>query len=182
MSLEMHIGHLQKRITSLKALLDDSARSATTPLDANRLTEEPLDVGEDEEVVSASRRMKKTHIREVVEDHQHPLALSHSSSAGSNSEKSCAGDSVFATGDSVSAGWITSSFQLKREIESVCLDWRSLRNIKECVCSTPFDHFSKKVRLSYFIISLIDYIKSFCFLLSVSLLALRRSVLHTVLG
>lgn len=32
-----------------------------------------------------------------------------------------------------------------KDLESVALDWKTLRNITECVCSTPFDHFSRKV-------------------------------------
>lgn len=36
--------------------------------------------------------------------------------------------------------------QITSEINSVALDWTSLRNITTCPCSTPFDQFSKKVR------------------------------------
>lgn len=36
--------------------------------------------------------------------------------------------------------------QLAAEMGSVALDWKTLRNIRECICSTPFDHFSRKVR------------------------------------
>ena len=35
--------------------------------------------------------------------------------------------------------------QLAAELASVALDWKTLRNIRECGCSTPFDHFSRKV-------------------------------------
>lgn len=35
--------------------------------------------------------------------------------------------------------------ELTKEFESVALDWKTLRNVKECGCSTPFDHFSRKV-------------------------------------
>jgi hypothetical protein len=45
-----------------------------------------------------------------------------------------------------SATDIMSVEQLATELGSVALDWKTLRNIKECVCSTPFDHFSRKVR------------------------------------
>jgi len=45
-----------------------------------------------------------------------------------------------------SATYIMSVEQLAAELGSVALDWKTLRNIKECVCSTPFDHFSRKVR------------------------------------
>lgn len=36
--------------------------------------------------------------------------------------------------------------QLAAELGSVALEWKTLRNIRECACSTPFDHFSRKVR------------------------------------
>ncbi|XP_066999698.1 myotubularin-related protein 8 isoform X1 [Anabrus simplex] len=39
---------------------------------------------------------------------------------------------------------ILSVDQLTNELDSVALDWKTLRNIRECVCSTPFDHFSRK--------------------------------------
>lgn len=111
----MHIAHLQKRITAMKTLLDVSVVD-------NRLVEE------EEEIAQHLKNSMR-----VVEDHQHPLATSLS------------GDSVFSDSAGTMESNITSSFQLRREIDSVSLDWRSLRNIKECVCSTPFDHSSKKV-------------------------------------
>jgi len=124
----MHISHLQQRITSLKTLLDESS-SCPVELSGSDDTDD---------VVSVTSRLKKNRIQ-PVEDHEHPLALLGASISPST-EKS---DSVF--GAPGSTGMVTSTFQLRREVESVCLDWRSLRNIKECVCSTPFDHFSKKV-------------------------------------
>lgn len=35
--------------------------------------------------------------------------------------------------------------ELTLEMESVALDWKTLRNVTECNCSAPFDHFSRKV-------------------------------------
>uniref|UniRef100_A0A0P5Q1A2 phosphatidylinositol-3,5-bisphosphate 3-phosphatase n=1 Tax=Daphnia magna TaxID=35525 RepID=A0A0P5Q1A2_9CRUS len=116
-SLEMHIAHLQKRITAMKTLLDVS-----TPVTDNRLA---VDDEDDEQQLGL--RLKKS--MQVVDDH--PLSTSKSA------------DSVFSDGPNIENS-ITSSYQLRREIDSVCIDWRSLRNIKECVCSTPFDHSSKK--------------------------------------
>lgn len=34
--------------------------------------------------------------------------------------------------------------QITSEINTVALDWKSLRNVTSCACSTPFDQFSKK--------------------------------------
>lgn len=33
-----------------------------------------------------------------------------------------------------------------KDFDSVALDWKTVRNISECRCSTQFDHFRKKVR------------------------------------
>ena len=125
-SLEMHIGHLQKRITALKSLLEEPR---TNELD-NRLAEEKL-----------AERIK-SNLRLVVDDH--PLAIGIGSGEVSSNGKS-APDSVFSESGTPVESSVVSSGQLRREIDSVSLDWRSLRNISECVCSTPFDHFSKKV-------------------------------------
>lgn len=38
--------------------------------------------------------------------------------------------------------------ELTKDLESVAIDWKTLRNITECSCSTPFDHFSRKVLFS----------------------------------
>ena len=35
--------------------------------------------------------------------------------------------------------------QLTRELDSVAIDWTSPRGVRECSCTTAFDHFSKKV-------------------------------------
>lgn len=39
------------------------------------------------------------------------------------------------------------SDMLKNEIDSVALEWKTLRNIVECNCSTPFDYSTRKVRI-----------------------------------
>lgn len=38
---------------------------------------------------------------------------------------------------------------MSSELASVALDWKTFRNVKECSCSTPFDHFSRKVRVKF---------------------------------
>lgn len=35
--------------------------------------------------------------------------------------------------------------QITSDLESVALDWKTLRSVQECSCSAPFDHFTKKV-------------------------------------
>lgn len=41
--------------------------------------------------------------------------------------------------------------EITKDLESVALDWKTLRNINECGCSTPFDHFSRKVYFLYWL-------------------------------
>ncbi|XP_038063077.1 myotubularin-related protein 8-like [Patiria miniata] len=42
------------------------------------------------------------------------------------------------------SGDILSASLLAEAVESVSLNWRGFRNIRQCVCSSPFDHFSRK--------------------------------------
>lgn len=35
--------------------------------------------------------------------------------------------------------------QITKDVESVAIDWKTVRNINECGCSTQFDHYSRKV-------------------------------------
>lgn len=42
---------------------------------------------------------------------------------------------------------ILTSESLKRELASVALDWKTLRNVEECSCTTPFDHSTRKVKI-----------------------------------
>lgn len=34
---------------------------------------------------------------------------------------------------------------LTKELDSVAIDWKGLRSTTECICSSSFDHLSKKV-------------------------------------
>lgn len=46
--------------------------------------------------------------------------------------------------------------QIEQEISSVAIDWKTIKNIKECVCSTPFDHFSRKVSFYFNMLTQIE--------------------------
>lgn len=37
--------------------------------------------------------------------------------------------------------------QLLMELKTVAVEWRSFRNVHNCSCATPFDHYVKKARL-----------------------------------
>lgn len=53
------------------------------------------------------------------------------------SDKDCR-DSIVRTSLAITAS------QLAEELNSVAVDWKTIRHVKECACSTPFDHFSRK--------------------------------------
>ncbi|KAE8743901.1 hypothetical protein FOCC_FOCC009459 [Frankliniella occidentalis] len=121
-SLEDHIKLLQKRITALKQqLADDGAEkrksfvSPDTVVDNKYLYEQEVEIKED--VKSPNYEGK-----DLVKVTSHPLSASYEN--GLNN--------------------LASADQLSEEVKSVALDWKTLRNIEECSCSTPFDHFSRK--------------------------------------
>lgn len=64
---------------------------------------------------------------------------------------------------------------LTEEISSVALDWKSMRNVTTCSCSTPFDQFSKKVSSIHCISK--SSLNSRAFQSADTLLALRRDLL-----
>lgn len=72
----------------------------------------------------------------------HPLKIDDNKSQPN--DKPC---SIVPTDDIIIHGGVpvTDLLQIEEEIGSVALDWKTIKNIKECVCSTPFDHFSRKV-------------------------------------
>lgn len=136
MSMELHISCLQQRIAAVKALLD---AAPPTPTEPHRLEAE-VDQSDDNrlvEQVELSQRLKSNLQLVAADPLQHPLA----DLALTDTNAKDVGD-VFGDSDSTDAS--LTSAQLRHEIDSVAVDWRSLRAIKECVCSTPFDHFSKK--------------------------------------
>lgn len=35
--------------------------------------------------------------------------------------------------------------QLLMELKSVAIDWKTFRNVSQCSCAIPFEHYTKKV-------------------------------------
>ncbi|KAK4887660.1 hypothetical protein RN001_003931 [Aquatica leii] len=119
-SLEDHIKYLTKKITSVKSLLLNAKEKKKTkskdfkPDDSNLLDNKYL-------------YDKNTLCQLESADDNHPLRAD-------SKEK----DKPVTVEDSKGVQEIIGS------LESVALDWKTLRNISECGCSTPFDHFSRK--------------------------------------
>ncbi|KAF2896064.1 hypothetical protein ILUMI_10108 [Ignelater luminosus] len=122
-SLEDHIKYLTKKITSIKSLLLNSNEKRKSKTKLNMLKSDDTNVLDNKYLYEKSSQLKAS-------DDNHPLKLDIKEKERPQSinllEQSQGVQDVM------------------KDLESVALDWKTLRNITECVCSTPFDHFSRK--------------------------------------
>ncbi|KAG8233295.1 hypothetical protein J437_LFUL012230 [Ladona fulva] len=139
-SLQDHIRFLQKRIGMLKEKLVKVRGNKESDEDV-KVTEQIKDeniVRSDAGIIDNKYLYEKKNLADQARKHISEL----SDGAIENSITSVTPTQQNLTVD-VSLANITAD-QLVREMESVALDWKTLRNVKECVCTTPFDHFSRK--------------------------------------
>ncbi|XP_046665776.1 myotubularin-related protein 6 isoform X2 [Homalodisca vitripennis] len=128
-SLEDHIRLLQKRVTAIKlklASVGDKVKSEITK-ESPQTIDNKLLYDKVEEIAKISNNgfedpLGATEMK-LSCDKELPLPMGV---AGDDLLKGVSGDS------------------LRLELESVALDWKPLRNVEECQCSTHFDHFMPK--------------------------------------
>lgn len=119
------ITYIFQRITSIKSMISLSSENKSKG--KNNITKP-----DDTNTIDNKLLYEKASMRELqAADDYHPLKLE------TNVEKSLINLESEASPEMQ---------ELTTELESVALDWKTIRNIKECGCSTPFDHFSRKVR------------------------------------
>ncbi|XP_055935036.1 myotubularin-related protein 6-like isoform X3 [Argiope bruennichi] len=119
-SLEDHILQLQKRISQFKAALNH-AETPSKDMDSSM-----VDSG-------------------LAEDFKKKLDSGKIFSAGDVADSGFENGNINNENDSPDGSNGNSIFsQLLEELDSVALEWKTLRNVRECICSTPFDHFSRK--------------------------------------
>ncbi|KAG8191986.1 hypothetical protein JTE90_002256 [Oedothorax gibbosus] len=116
-SLEDHALQLQKRISQLRATLGHSET-----------------IGGDSSMVDSG----------LAEDFNKKLDTSRIFKASGDVIDSGFGNDSLNNGNLSPEGSNSTFSQLLEEMDSVALDWKTLRNVRECICSTPFDHFSRK--------------------------------------
>ncbi|KRT85970.1 hypothetical protein AMK59_1064 [Oryctes borbonicus] len=118
-ALEDHIQYLKKKISTLKNVLSKPFEKEKTKKQTVRL---------DNRNLVDNKYLYETSIRELQSaDDNHPLK------ADLDTEKINSHDNI-----SVGMEAITKDF------DSVALDWKTIRNISECRCSTQFDHLRRK--------------------------------------
>ncbi|XP_075166407.1 myotubularin related protein 6 isoform X2 [Haematobia irritans] len=143
-SLEDHVQHLTKRITSFKNYISKSAKKIQDATSSKSVTKESSATDTNDNKYNYDKKMSELSSA----DDDHPLKPSGNSAGGSGT------NNVSGSGSSVSGGGISFASlslseevdpsTLNEEINSVAVDWKSMRNVTACSCSTPFDQFSKK--------------------------------------
>lgn len=123
-SLEDHVQHLTKRIGNLKNLISKSAKKLQT----NGATLLQGATGKTDNKFNYDNK-KLSELQSA--DHDHPLK---------SSDNYCFSNLSVSDGNSS----ITEVDELTSEINSVALDWKSLRSATSCSCSTPFSQEMKK--------------------------------------
>lgn len=128
-SLTEHIKLLQKRITSLKKLLGDFGNNSESDKEKNVIQ------------TLENKIMDKDNNKITYEKHQFEDNATCDLPVVDRNHLITEIDGL--TISKVAKEEMTPE-TLKTEVESVALDWKTLRNIVECRCSTPFDHFTRK--------------------------------------
>ncbi|XP_026840751.1 myotubularin-related protein 6 isoform X2 [Drosophila persimilis] len=123
-SLEDHVQHLTKRIASFKSYISKSAKKLQ---DATN-TKVTKEVAVPNEINDNKYNYDKKLSELSAADDDHPLKANNMSFANL----------------SLNAEQTSPPQDLPDEISSVAIDWKPMRNVTACSCSTPFDQFSKK--------------------------------------
>lgn len=116
-SLEDHVQHLTKRIASFKNLISKSAKRLH---DATKLKDNS-NVEINDNKYNYDKKMSELSSA----DDDHPLKTTEMSFSNLSMSD-------------------VDPNKLEEEINSVAVDWKSLRNVTACSCSLPFDQYNKK--------------------------------------
>lgn len=139
-SLEDHVQYLTKRISTFKNMISKSSQKilqntfgATDSLD---------DTKSEEEVNDNKYNYEKKKLSELsAADDDHPLKSDFTLQKLMEKEKEAEkeledGDDINSDNKNIEA--------ISKELESVAIDWKSLRSVNVCPCSTPFDNNIRK--------------------------------------
>uniref|UniRef100_A0A1B0FPT2 phosphatidylinositol-3,5-bisphosphate 3-phosphatase n=1 Tax=Glossina morsitans morsitans TaxID=37546 RepID=A0A1B0FPT2_GLOMM len=122
-SLEDHVQHLTKRIASFKNYLSKSAKKLQDVTVTKTNSEEAPTTEINDNKYNYDKKLSELSSA----DDDHPLKPSGISFANLSQLSEDADPNG-----------------LTEEIDSVAVDWKSMRKVTVCSCSTPFDQFSKK--------------------------------------
>ncbi|XP_071951261.1 phosphatidylinositol-3,5-bisphosphate 3-phosphatase MTMR6-like [Antedon mediterranea] len=126
-SLSDHKKFLEDKIGQLKKLLGKKTETKPVKLVKENVTEET----EDERTVLNHERSDEQLNKENTMT-QNGVHIPTQEVQTENTRYSTDSDDIL------------SANLLNLAMESVCIDWKRIRNIRQCSCATPFDHFSRK--------------------------------------
>ncbi|XP_045453513.1 myotubularin-related protein 6 [Melitaea cinxia] len=142
-ALTLHIDYLAKRISTFKSLL--SGRKAeksreTTVVNYQNGTRDSVEIETKVEGLQIDNKLLYESGGNLSEmecaNHDHPLK-----ELGGTSPKT---NKIPLITEKADATIPSSLAQLEAEMNTVALDWKSVKNVTECSCSTPLDYFSRK--------------------------------------
>ncbi|XP_022823484.1 myotubularin-related protein 6 [Spodoptera litura] len=141
-ALHLHINYLTKRITTFKNLLSGKKgdkNKDTTVVNYQNGNVNSVEIETKTEALQIDNKLLYESGGTLSElecaNHDHPLkevsAPTKPNKIPLITEKAS---------DSIPANLAL----LEQEVNTVALDWKSIKNVTECSCSTPLDHFSRK--------------------------------------
>ncbi|XP_026317831.1 myotubularin-related protein 8 isoform X2 [Hyposmocoma kahamanoa] len=139
-ALDFHINYLTKRITTFKNLLSGNrAEKSDAVVNYQNGNLDAVEIETKTEALQIDNKLLYDSGSTLSElecaNHDHPLKDTHGPSKPNKipliTER---------VDDSIPPTFVA----LEQEVNTVAIDWKSLKNITECSCSTPLDHFSTK--------------------------------------
>ncbi|CAB3252526.1 unnamed protein product [Arctia plantaginis] len=139
-ALEHHINYLTKRITTFRNLLggkkaDKNKETTVVNYQNGNVNSVEIETKTEELQIDNKLLYESGGTLSELEcaNHDHPLkdTTPKSNKIFLITEK---------TDDTIPATFAL----LEKEVNTVALDWKSIKNVTECSCSTPLDHFSRK--------------------------------------
>ncbi|XP_031616329.1 myotubularin-related protein 6 isoform X3 [Contarinia nasturtii] len=127
-SLEDHVQHLTKRIGYLKNLISKSAKRFQN---ASKPKSHPNDESDNSTDNKYAFEYDKKMSELSCADEDHPLKQAESLPPKPDTDAGVEGTNQV-------------SDKVTKELDSVAVDWKSLRTATACSCTTPFDQFSRK--------------------------------------
>ncbi|XP_063699904.1 myotubularin-related protein 6 isoform X2 [Culicoides brevitarsis] len=137
-SLEDHVQFLTKRISGIKSMISKSSQKILQNTRFGADVKAP-------EVNDNKYNYDKKNVRSCAND-DHPLKGDTFSFANlSVSENQDEGEASPSAGSCSNSDILDNNVRdIAKELDSVAVDWKSLRSVTVCPCSTPFDQFNRK--------------------------------------
>lgn len=144
-ALDHHINYLAKRINTFKNLLsrrkdDNNKDNAIVNYRNGNVNSVAIEAKTEELQIDNKFIYESGGSLSEMEsaNHDHPLKETSANSQSTKPKK------IPLITEKLDASLPASLALLEKEVNTVALDWKSVKNVTECSCSTPLDHYSRK--------------------------------------